>query len=78
MQTAGTQTQDSSTNATSHLCGTAIPGKVLSTLTYGIQPTDPLTFAAVSALLATVALLVSLIPAYRATRIEPIKALREE
>src|SRR5262249_37193330 len=52
--------------------------RVLSTLIYGVQPTDPLTFAAVSALLAIVALLATLIPAYRATKVEPIQALREE
>jgi ABC-type antimicrobial peptide transport system permease subunit len=53
-------------------------GRLLATLIYGIQPTDPATFAAVSALLVIVALAASLIPAYRATRIEPVKALREE
>jgi predicted permease len=51
---------------------------VLSTLIYGVQPRDPLTFAAVSALLAIVALLATLIPAYRATKVEPVQALREE
>jgi putative ABC transport system permease protein len=53
-------------------------GRVLSTLIYGVQASDPLTFVGVSALLAAVALLASLIPAYRATRVEPVKALREE
>jgi len=52
--------------------------RVLSSLIYGVQPTDLLTFAAVSALLAIVALLATLIPAYRATKVEPIQALREE
>jgi putative ABC transport system permease protein len=53
-------------------------GRVLSTLIYGVQPSDPLTFVGVSAILAAVALLASFIPAYRAARVEPVKALREE
>jgi predicted permease len=53
-------------------------GRVLATLIYGIQPSDPLTLASVSVLLVAVALLSSLLPAYRATRVEPVKALREE
>jgi putative ABC transport system permease protein len=53
-------------------------GRVLSSLIYGVQASDPVTFLAVSALLAAVALLASLIPGYRATRIAPIQALREE
>jgi putative ABC transport system permease protein len=60
------------------LAGALALGSVLSSLIYGLRATDPLTFVTVSALLATVALLASLIPAYRATRVEPIKALREE
>jgi predicted permease len=51
---------------------------VLSGLIYGVRATDPLTFAAVALLLGTVALLACLIPAYRATRIEPVNALRNE
>jgi putative ABC transport system permease protein len=53
-------------------------GRVLATLIYGVHATDPLTFAGVFAILAVVALLASLIPAYRAARVEPVKALREE
>jgi ABC-type antimicrobial peptide transport system permease subunit len=60
------------------LAGALALGRVLATLIYGIQATDPLTIASVSILLLVVALVASIIPAYRATRIEPIKALREE
>jgi putative ABC transport system permease protein len=60
------------------VAGALALGRVLSTLIYGVQASDPLTFVGVSAILAAVALLASLIPAYRATRVEPVKALREE
>jgi ABC-type antimicrobial peptide transport system permease subunit len=60
------------------IAGALALGRVLATLIYGIQASDPLTFVAVSALLLMVALSASLIPAYRAARVEPIKALREE
>jgi predicted permease len=60
------------------LAGALALGRVLATLIYGIQATDPLTIASVSVLLIVIAMVASLIPAYRATRIEPVKALREE
>jgi ABC-type antimicrobial peptide transport system permease subunit len=60
------------------IAGALALGRILTTLIYGIQASDPLTFVAVSALLLIVALAASLIPAYRAARVEPIKALREE
>src|ERR1039457_1361946 len=53
-------------------------GEVLSKLIYGVKATDPLTFAAVSLLLAAVALSASVVPAWRATKVDPIQALREE
>ncbi|MGH9632743.1 MAG: FtsX-like permease family protein, partial [Bryobacteraceae bacterium] len=53
-------------------------GGVLSRLIFGISPADPYTFAAVALLLAAVALLACLLPAYRAARTEPVTALRNE
>jgi len=43
-----------------------------------VKPTDPATFIGVPLLLGTVALLASMVPARRATRVEPIIALRND
>jgi len=52
--------------------------RVMSGLIYGVKPSDPLTFVAITALLVLIAVLASLIPAYRATRVDPSEALRYE
>jgi ABC-type antimicrobial peptide transport system permease subunit len=60
------------------LVGAFFAVRVLETLLYGVQANDPTTFASVPALLAAVALLAALIPARRATRVDPIIAMRVE
>jgi predicted permease len=60
------------------LSGALAFGKYLRSLLYGIQPTDPAVVLSVSAVLAVVALAACLLPARRATRIDPITALRWE
>jgi putative ABC transport system permease protein len=60
------------------LVGAFFVSRVLIGMLYGISPTDPLTFTGVSIVLLVVALLACLIPARRATRVDPIVALRAE
>jgi len=60
------------------LAGALALGRVMSNLIYGVAASDPLTIAAVTLMLGLVALFASIIPAYRATRIDPLRALREE
>ena len=52
-------------------------GRFLSSLLYGVAPYDPLTFVAAAGVLLVVVLLASFVPARRATRIDPVKALHE-
>ena len=52
--------------------------RLFSSLLFGVTPSDPVTFAAVSILLVVVAILASSIPAWRAARVDPIAALRCE
>jgi putative ABC transport system permease protein len=52
--------------------------RLLSGLLHGVTAADPLTFATVAAGLFTVALLASLAPAWRATRVDPVVALKSE
>jgi len=60
------------------LAGALLLGRLLQSLIYGIKTSDPVTFGAVSLLLASVALLACMIPAYRASKVEPMSALRDE
>jgi putative ABC transport system permease protein len=52
--------------------------RVMATLLFGVSPTDPLTFVSISIVLIGVAVLASYIPALRATRVDPMFALRYE
>ena len=52
--------------------------RLMSSLLFGVSPTDPATFAAVSVILGAVALLASYLPARRASGVDPVEALRWE
>ena len=52
--------------------------RLMARFLYGVQPTDPATFVAVSLLLAAIAMLASYLPARRAVHIDPMKAMRQE
>jgi predicted permease len=52
--------------------------RLIATLLYGVTPTDAFTFAAVTALLVSIALLACWLPALRASRVDPLAALRHE
>jgi putative ABC transport system permease protein len=52
--------------------------RLIASQLFGVRPTDPLTFTLVALLLVGVAMLATLIPALRATRVDPIVALRDE
>ncbi len=60
------------------LLGAAVLTRVMASLLFGVSATDLATFSAVPVILAAVALLATYLPARRATRVNPVVALREE
>jgi ABC-type antimicrobial peptide transport system permease subunit len=60
------------------LAGAAAVTRVMASLLFGVSAMDAVTFAVVPGVLATVAIAATAIPALRATRVDPIVALREE
>jgi putative ABC transport system permease protein len=60
------------------LAGAWALSRLVATLLFGVRMRDPLTYAAVAAALALVALAACAVPAYRASRVDPMAALREE
>jgi len=60
------------------VAGAAALGRVLTSLVFGVTPRDATTFGVVSMVVLAVGLLACLVPAYRATRVDPLQALRAE
>ena len=60
------------------LIAAAASARVLCALVFGVSATDPMTFAAVPAVVIVVALLAAALPAQRASRVDPASVLRVE
>jgi putative ABC transport system permease protein len=58
------------------VAGALAASRLLSKLVYGISASDPLTLAGVAGVLALVALAASLVPAWRASKLDPLTILR--
>jgi putative ABC transport system permease protein len=64
--------------AAAGLLGALVVSRLMAGVLYGVEPTDPLTFAIVALLLLSVAFAACYIPARRALRVDPLVALRHE
>jgi predicted permease len=62
----------------SGIIGSAVFTRFLQSMLFEVKSSDPLTYVGISALLAGVTLLASLVPARRATRVDPLTALRQD
>jgi predicted permease len=60
------------------LLGSLVLTRFLRSMLFSVKPTDPVTFAAIAGILAAVTLVACFIPARRATRVDPLNALRHE
>jgi ABC-type antimicrobial peptide transport system permease subunit len=60
------------------VAGALALGRVLSSVIYGVSARDFVTFGSVAVLMTAVGLFASVLPAYRATRVDPMKTLRDE
>lgn len=60
------------------LAGSLVLNRLLAELVYGVSTSDPVVFTAVAFFLTAAALLASYIPAWQATRIDPMEALRAD
>jgi putative ABC transport system permease protein len=60
------------------IAGSLVLTRAVESLLFGVTPTDPLTFGAVTLLLVGAALVASYVPARRAMRVDPMIALRHE
>lgn len=60
------------------LAGAVSLNRLIASLLFGVQPTDPATLAAVVGTISFVAIVACVVPAWRASRVDPIVVLREE